>query len=59
MSCFLKIKLKIKGEVEKSDIVDNIWKEKDENYPLWDEVPIRDKECHWKVREIKEAVHRC
>ena len=36
-------------------MMDCILREKSNNYILWDEINIIDKECNWKVTKIKEA----
>ena len=43
-------KVVVQGEIEKSGIVDHIWKEKGNNLPLRDEVEIIDREEHWRIR---------
>ena len=45
------------GEIEKSGMVDNIWKEKGNHLPLWDKVKITDREKHWRIRRLKKSVH--
>ena len=36
-----------RGEIEKSGMADNKWKEKENHLPLWDEVKIIDREEYW------------
>ena len=38
-------------------MVDHIWKEKGNHLLLWDQAKIIDREEHWKIRCLKEAVH--
>ena len=45
------------GEIEKSGIVDHIWKEKGNHRPLWDEVEMIDRAEHWRIRHLKESAH--
>ena len=45
------------GQVEKSGVADHIWREKEDHYPLWDQVEIIDKEHHWKTCKLKESAH--
>ena len=47
----------VRGEIEKSDMVDHIWKEKGNYLPLWDEVEIIDRAEHWRIRRLKESAH--
>ena len=50
--CPLKVRLEehwkavVQGEIEKSGMVDHIWKKKGNHLPLWDEVEIIDKAEH-------------
>ena len=44
----------VRGEIEKSGIPDDIWKEKGNHLPLWDEVEIVDREEQWRMRRLKE-----
>ena len=44
------------GEIQKSGMADQIWKEKRNYQSLWDKVKIIDGEEHWK-RCLKEAAH--
>ena len=59
----LKVRLKenrkaiCRGQVEKLDIADHIWKEKRNHLPLWDETIIVEGEEQWKRRCLKEAEH--
>ena len=46
-----------RGEIEKSDMIDHIWKEKGKYLPLWYKVKIIDREGHWKRRCLTEAAH--
>ena len=48
-------KVVVRGEIEKSGMVDHIWKEKENHLSLWDKVEIIDREEHWKRRRLKEA----
>ena len=43
----------VRGEIEKSGIVDHIWKEKGNHLPLWDKVEIIVRAEHWRIRRIK------
>ena len=45
------------GEIEKSDMVDHILKEKGNYLPLWDKVKIIDRKEHWRIRHLKESAH--
>ena len=45
------------GEIEKSDMVDHMLKEKWNYLLLWDKVKIIDWEEHLKRRRPKEAAH--
>ena len=47
----------VRGEIEKSGMVDLIRKEKGNHLPLWDEVEIIDKAEHWRIRRLKESAH--
>ena len=47
----------VRGEIEKSDMVDHRWKEKGKHLPLWDKVEIIDRAEHWKIRRLKESAH--
>ena len=61
--CPLKVRLEehrkavVRGEIEKSCMADNIWKEKGNHLPLWDEVEIIDRVEHWRIRRLKESAH--
>lgn len=35
----------------------NIWKEKGDHWPLWDEVEIINREHDWKIQKLKESSH--
>ena len=39
----------VRGEIEKSGMVDHIWKEKGNHLPLWDEVEIIDSAEYWRI----------
>ena len=41
-------KAECQGEIEKSSMVDHLWKEKRNHLPLWDVVKIIDNEEHWR-----------
>ena len=45
-----------RGKIEKSGMTDHIWKEKGNHLPLWDQAKIIDREEHWKIRRLKQAV---
>ena len=47
----------VRGEIEKSGMIDHIWKEKGNHLPLWDEVEIIDRAEHWRSRRLKESAH--
>ena len=47
----------VQGEIEKSGMVDHIWKEKRNHLLLWDEVEIIDREEHWRIRHLKDSAH--
>ena len=47
----------VQGEIEKSGMVDHIWKEKGNHLPLWDKVEIIDRAEHWRIRRLKESAH--
>ena len=47
----------VRGEIEKSGMVDHIWKEKGNHLPLWDKVEIIDRAEHWRNRRLKESAH--
>ena len=47
----------VQGEIEKSGLVDHIWKEKGTHLPLWDKVEIIDRGEHWRIRRLKESAH--
>ena len=55
----LKVKLEehrkalVRDEIEKSGMVDHIWKEKEIHLPLWDEVEKIDRAEHWRIRRFK------
>ena len=38
-------------------MADHIWKEKENQLPLWDKVKIIDWEEHWKRKRLKETAH--
>ena len=40
-----------------SGMTDHIWKEKGNYLPWWDDVEIIDSEEHYRLRQLKEAVH--
>ena len=44
------------GEIEKSGMVDHIWKEKGNHLPLWDE-EIIDRAEHWRITRLNESAH--
>ena len=46
-------KVVVWGEIEKSGMVDHIWKEKGNHLSLWDEVEIIDRAEHWRIRRLK------
>ena len=50
-------KVVVRGEIEKSGVVDNIWKEKGNHLPLWDKVEIIDRAEHWRIRRLKVSAH--
>ena len=60
--CPLKVRLNehrkavVWGEIEKSGMVDHIWK-KGNYLPLWDEVEIIDRAAHRRIRCLKELAH--
>ena len=47
----------VRGEIEKSGMVDHIWKEKLNHLPLWDKVEIIDRAEHWRIRRLKESAN--
>ena len=47
----------VRGEIEKSCMVDHIWKETGHHLPLWDKVEIIDRAEHWKIRPLKKSAH--
>ena len=47
----------VRGEIEKSGMVDHIWKENGNHLPLWDKVEIIDRAEHWRIRRLKESAH--
>ena len=47
----------VRGEIEKSGMADQIWKEKGNNLPLWGEGEIMDRAEHWRIRHLKESAH--
>ena len=47
----------VRGEIEKSGMVDHIWKEKGNHLPSWDEVEIIDRAEHCRIRRFKESAH--
>ena len=47
----------VRGEIEKSGMVDYTWKEKGKHLPLWGEVEIIDRAEHWRTRHLKESAH--
>ena len=47
----------IRGEIEKSGMVDHIRKEKGHHLPLWDKVEIIDRAEHWRIRCLKESAY--
>ena len=47
----------VRGEIEKSGMVDHIWKEKGNHLPLWDKVEIIERAGHWTIRCLKESAH--
>ena len=59
----LKVRLKeprkavVRTEVEKSGMVDHIWKENGNHLPLWDKVEKIDWAEHWRIRRLKESAH--
>ena len=44
-------------KIEKLAMADQIWKEKRNHLPLLDDIRIIDREEHWRIRHLKEAVH--
>ena len=46
-----------RGEIEKSGMVDHIWKERGNHLPLWDEVEIIHRAEHWRIWHLKESAH--
>ena len=38
-------------------MADHVWKEKENQLSLWDEVKIIDREEHWRMRCLKETAH--
>ena len=50
-------KAEVRGEIEKSGLVDHIWKEKRNRLSLLDKVKIIDTEEHWRIRRLKELAH--
>ena len=60
MSHSLKVRLEkaiIEAELDKSDMTDQIWREKSEHFPLWDEKQIILREWCCKVRKLQEVVY--
>ena len=47
----------VRGEIEKSDMADHIWKEKGNHLPLCDKVEIIIRTEHWRIRRLKESAH--
>ena len=47
----------VRGEIEKLDMADHVWKEKGHHQLLWDEVEIIGRAEHWRIRCLKESVH--
>ena len=47
----------VRGEIEKSGMVDHIWKEKGNHQPLCDKVEIINRAEHWRIRRLKESAH--
>ena len=47
----------VRGEIEKSDMADHIWKEKENHQPLWDKVEIINRAEHWRIRRLEESAH--
>ena len=47
----------VRGEIEKSRVVENVWKENGNHRPLWDKVEIIDRAEHWRIRRLKESAH--
>ena len=47
----------VRGEIEKSGMVDHIWKEKGNHLPLRDKVEIIYKAEHSQIRRLKESAH--
>ena len=47
----------VRGEIEKSGMADDIWKEKGNHLTLWDKVEIIEGAEHWRNRRLKESVH--
>ena len=45
------------GEIEKSGMVDHIWKEKENHQLLWNKVEMIDRAEHWRIRRLKESAH--
>ena len=45
----------VRGEIEKSGMVDHIWKEKGNHLPLWDIVEMIDRAENWRIRCLKES----
>ena len=59
----LKVKLEeyrkalVRGEIEKSDMADHIWKKKRNHLPSRDEVEIIDRAEYWKIRRLKGSAN--
>ena len=49
----------VRGEIEKSGMVDHIWKEKGNHLSLWDEVEIIDREHHLIMLSVKQGGIKC
>ena len=47
----------VRGEIEKSDMANHIWKEKGNHHPLWGKVEMIDWAEHWRIRRLKESAH--
>ena len=45
------------GEIKKMSMSEHLLKEKGSNLALWDEVTKIDREEHWRIRYLKEAVN--
>ena len=47
----------VRGEIQKLDMADHIWKEKGNRLPLGDKVEIINRTEHWRIKRLKYSAH--